>query len=38
MISTLTRLYKSKGEIVLTKAVEAGWITEEEKQQIIAEN
>lgn len=38
MISTLTRLYKTKGEIVLTKAVETGWIKEEEKQKIIAEN
>ena len=38
MKQTLTRLYKSNGEIVLAKAVELGWISETEKHQIIAEN
>ncbi len=38
MVYTLTRLYKSNGELVLTKAVEKGWITEEDKQQIIDNN
>jgi hypothetical protein len=38
MIYTLTRLYKVKGEIVLSKAVAVGWITEIEMQQIIEEN
>jgi hypothetical protein len=37
MIITLTRLYKSKGETVLTKAVAAGWITKEEKTKIMNE-
>jgi hypothetical protein len=38
MIATLTRLYLKKGVVVLEKAVEKGWITEEEMQRIIAEN
>lgn len=38
MKQTLTRLYKANGEIVLTRAIELGWISETEKQQIIAEN
>lgn len=38
MIYTLTRLYKSKGDIVLEKAVVAGWISEEEMQKIIEDN
>ena len=37
MIMTLTRLYKEKGETVLDKAIEKGWITEEIKNQIIAD-
>ncbi len=38
MKQTLTRLYKANGVIVLVKALELGWISETEKQQIIENN
>ncbi len=38
MLETLKRIYSNTGNIeVLIKAEEKGWITEEQKQQIIDE-
>lgn len=37
MIRTLTRIYtKTRNESLLAAAVTMGWITEEEKQEIIS--
>ena len=38
MYEALTRIYRNtKDETYLTNAVTKGWLTDEEKQQIIAE-
>ena len=38
MYEALTRIYRNtKDEAYLTNAVTKGWLTDEEKQQIIAE-
>ena len=38
MYEALTRIYRNtKDETYLTNAVAKGWLTDEEKQQIIAE-
>lgn len=36
MIYTLTRLYKANGIAVLEKAVQVGWISEDEKTMILS--
>ena len=38
MVASLTRIYKSTGNVlVLDKAIEKGWITEEDKIKIMLE-